>query len=48
MICVGLDVRKRVCYGTLMDKEGRAVKQDNSATMPRVLGRSWTALKRRE
>ena len=25
---VGLDVHKRVCHGTVMDEEGRVVRQD--------------------
>ena len=34
---VGLDVHKRVCYGTMMDEEGRVVKQDQFSNDPEGL-----------
>ena len=34
---VGLDVHKRVCYGTVMDEEGRVLKQARFSNDPKGL-----------
>lgn len=38
LMYVGLDVHKRVCFGTVMDNEGRIVKQGKFSNDPRSLG----------
>ena len=37
MMYVGLDVHKRVCYGTVMDEKGKVVKQAKFTNAPEGL-----------
>ena len=38
LLYVGLDVHKKVCYGTIMNEEGNVVKHGEFSKDPRCLG----------